>query len=181
MKEKVMSVQMKEQRAKEQVVDGLDRVAMTMKKGEVAELTIAPEYGFGSSESKQELAVVPPNSKLYYEVELESFVKERESWDMNTPKKIEAAGRKKEEGNVLELASTNVKALYIRAQAYIQLADLDLAEIDIKKALEIDPKNSIYPQKAKHRADRQRAQALMMRCDGQPCVRVQSDALRLTS
>lgn len=42
---------------------------------------------------------------------------------------------------VLELDSRNVKALYRRAQAYIQLADLDLAEIDIKKALEIDPDN----------------------------------------
>jgi tetratricopeptide (TPR) repeat protein len=42
---------------------------------------------------------------------------------------------------VLELESTNVKALYRRAQAYIQLADLDLAEFDIKKALEIDPDN----------------------------------------
>nr|XP_023917225.1 70 kDa peptidyl-prolyl isomerase-like [Quercus suber]POF04666.1 peptidyl-prolyl cis-trans isomerase fkbp65 [Quercus suber] len=35
--------------------------------------------------------------------------------------------------------SKNVKALYRRAQAYIQLVDLDLAEQDIKKALEIDP------------------------------------------
>ncbi|KAF9621625.1 hypothetical protein IFM89_024949 [Coptis chinensis] len=43
---------------------------------------------------------------------------------------------------VLELESTNVKALYRRAQAYIQLADLDLAEIDIKKVSEIDPNNS---------------------------------------
>lgn len=34
-----------------------------------------------------------------------------------------------------------MKALYRRAQAYIQLVDLDLAEIDIKKALEIDPDN----------------------------------------
>ncbi|KAF9603181.1 hypothetical protein IFM89_034514, partial [Coptis chinensis] len=48
---------------------------------------------------------------------------------------------------VLELASTNVKALYRRAQAYIQLADLDLAEIDIKKALEIEPNN----RKQKHK------------------------------
>ncbi|KAF9610066.1 hypothetical protein IFM89_019906 [Coptis chinensis] len=45
------------------------------------------------------MVVVPPNSTLYYEVELESFVKERELWDMNTPEKIEAAGKKKEEGN----------------------------------------------------------------------------------
>lgn len=34
-----------------------------------------------------------------------------------------------------------MKALYRRAQAYIHLADLDLAEVDIKKALEIDPDN----------------------------------------
>lgn len=191
----------------EQVIDGLDRAVMTMKKGEVALLTIAPEYAFGSSESRQELAVVPPNSTLYYEVELVSFIKDKESWDMTTGEKVEAAGKKKEEGNalfktgkyakaskryekavkfieydtsytdeqkksakalkiacnlndaacklklkdykqaeklctkVLELESTNVKALYRRAQAYIQLADFDLAEFDIKKALEIDPNN----------------------------------------
>ncbi|KAG4940775.1 hypothetical protein JHK87_044646 [Glycine soja] len=164
-----------------QVIDGLDRAVLTMKKGEVALLTIAPEYAFGSSESQQELAVVPPNSTLYYEIELVSFEKEKESWDMDTPEKIEAAGKKKEEGNalfkagkyaraskryekavkfieydtafseeekksskslkVLDLESTNVKALYRRTQAYIQLADLDLAEFDIKKALELEPNN----------------------------------------
>lgn len=42
---------------------------------------------------------------------------------------------------MLELDSRNVKALYRRAQAYIHLVDLDLAEMDIKKALEIDPDN----------------------------------------
>ncbi|KAJ9565104.1 hypothetical protein OSB04_001070 [Centaurea solstitialis] len=191
----------------EQVIDGLDRAVMTMKKGEVALLTIEPEYAFGSAGSKQELAVVPPNATVTYEVELISFIKDKESWDMNTPEKIEAAGKKKEEGNaffkagkylkavkryekaakfieydtnfeeeekkqakalkvtcnlnnaacqlklkdykqaeklctkVLELESTNVKALYRRAQAYINVADLDLAELDIKKALEIDPNN----------------------------------------
>jgi tetratricopeptide (TPR) repeat protein len=45
---------------------------------------------------------------------------------------------------VLELDGRNVKALYRRAQAYINLADLDLAEIDIKKALEIDPDNRYF-------------------------------------
>lgn len=48
---------------------------MTMKKGEVALLTISPEYAFGSSQSQQELAVVPANSTVYYEVELVSFEK----------------------------------------------------------------------------------------------------------
>ncbi|KAL0460443.1 UNVERIFIED_CONTAM: Peptidyl-prolyl cis-trans isomerase FKBP65 [Sesamum latifolium] len=192
---------------KEQVIEGLDRAVKTMKKGEAALLTIAPEYAFGSSESEQELARVPPNSTVYYDVELVSFVKEKESWDMDTTEKIEAAGKKKEEGNVLfkagkyiraskryekaakyieydtsfseeekkqskvlkvtcnlndaacklklkdykqaeklctkvlELESTNVKALYRRAQAYMNMADLDLAEFDIKKALELDPDN----------------------------------------
>jgi len=42
---------------------------------------------------------------------------------------------------VLEVDSKNVKALYRRAQAYIETADLDQAESDLKKALEIDPSN----------------------------------------
>ncbi|KAK8963005.1 70 kDa peptidyl-prolyl isomerase [Platanthera guangdongensis] len=191
----------------EQVIEGLDRAVVTMKKGEYAVVTIPPEHAFGFSESKQDLAVVPPNSTVVYEVELVSFVKDKESWDMNTAEKIEAAARKKEEGNalfklgkyqraskryekaaklieydssfsdeekkqskalkvtcnlnnaacklklkdyketeklctkVLEVENRNVKALYRRAQAYIQLTDLDLAELDIKKALEIDPDN----------------------------------------
>lgn len=191
----------------EQVIEGLDRAVKNMKKGEVALVTIQPEYAFGSTESAQDLAVVPANSTVHYEVELVSFVKDKESWDMNTQEKIETAGKKKEEGNVLfkagkyeraskryekavrlieydstfsdeekqqvkalkitcnlndaacklklkdykqaeklctkvlDLDCRNVKALYRRAQAYIQLVDLDLAELDIKKALEIDPDN----------------------------------------
>jgi FK506-binding protein 4/5 len=46
-----------------------------MKKGEIALVTIPPEYAFGSTESKQDLAVIPPNSSVVYEVELVSFVK----------------------------------------------------------------------------------------------------------
>lgn len=42
---------------------------------------------------------------------------------------------------MLDIESTNVKGLYRRAQAYMQLGDLDLAEFDIKKALDVDPDN----------------------------------------
>lgn len=42
---------------------------------------------------------------------------------------------------VLETDDKNVKALYRRAQAYMNLVELELAEKDIKKALEIDPNN----------------------------------------
>ncbi|RWR80744.1 peptidyl-prolyl isomerase-like protein isoform X1 [Cinnamomum micranthum f. kanehirae] len=94
----------------EQVIDGLDRAVLTMKKGEVALVTIAPEYAYSSTESTQDLAVVPPNSTVNYEVERVSFEKDKESWDMNNAEKIEAAGKKKEEGN----ASFNV-GKYARA------------------------------------------------------------------
>lgn len=46
-----------------------------MKKGEVAFVTIHPEYAFGTSDSTQDLAVVPANAIVYYEIELLSFVK----------------------------------------------------------------------------------------------------------
>ncbi|TQD98001.1 hypothetical protein C1H46_016365 [Malus baccata] len=101
----------------DEVIERLDRAVKNMRKGEVALVTIRPEYAFGSTESAQDLAVVPANLTVHYKVELVSFAK------------------------VLDLDSRNVKALYRRAQAYIQLVDLDLAELDIKKALEIDPDN----------------------------------------
>ncbi|KAL8259995.1 hypothetical protein R6Q59_027948 [Mikania micrantha] len=191
----------------EQVIDGLDRGVKTMKKGEVSLLTIHPEYAFGSTESHQESATVPANSIVYYDVELISFEKEKDLWELSTQEKIETSGMKKDEGNtlfkkqkyeraskryekalsfieydsaftedekqqakllkiscnlnnaacklklrdykqavkfctkVLDADSKNVKALYRRAQACIQLVDLDLAEMDIKKALGLDPDN----------------------------------------
>lgn len=191
----------------DQVILGLDVAVAKMKKGEIASVTVTPEYGFGAVETKRDLAVVPPNSTLVYEVELISFTKEKEFWQMNGSEKLEAAAKKKEEGNalfkdgkywraakkyeraakfleqdksfpeeekqqaqvlkvscylncaacklklkefrvavdlcskVLELEPENLKALYRRLQAYVQVGELDLAELDIKKALEIDPEN----------------------------------------
>jgi FK506-binding protein 4/5 len=191
----------------EQVIDGLDKTVASMKKGEVAVVRISPEYGFGGAETKRDLGTVPPNSALIYELELVEFSKEKESWDLETPEKLETAALRKEEGNalfklgkyvravkkyekavklieydssfeeehkkqakalkvscnlnmaacklklheykeavklttkVLELESSNVKALFRRAQGYIGTLDLDYAETDIKKALELDPQN----------------------------------------
>ena len=59
----------------EQVIEGLDTTVLTMKKGEVASARIPPEHAFGSTETKLDLAVVPPNSTVFYEVELVSFEK----------------------------------------------------------------------------------------------------------
>lgn len=57
------------------MVIGLDRAVTTMKKGERAILTVTPEYGFGSTEIRRDLATVPPFSTLVYEVEMLDFVK----------------------------------------------------------------------------------------------------------
>lgn len=59
----------------EQVVSGLDRAVATMKKGERAILTIHPDFGFGSSEARRDLAVVPPASNVVYEVEVLELMK----------------------------------------------------------------------------------------------------------
>ncbi|KAJ6319613.1 hypothetical protein OIU78_015095 [Salix suchowensis] len=106
----------------EQVIDGLDRAVKTMKKGEVALVTIQPEYAFGRSESQQDLATVPDNATVYYEVEMISFTKEKESWDMNTQEKIEAAGKKKEEGNAWFKAGNYERASrrYEKAAKFIE-------------------------------------------------------------
>ncbi|KAL3505106.1 hypothetical protein ACH5RR_034947 [Cinchona calisaya] len=190
----------------EQVIAGLDRAAMTMKKRELGLLTIKSEYGFGDTEVKQDLAIIPPQSTIIYEVEMLDFTREKAPWEMNDRERIEAANKKKEEGNllfkggkyqragkkydkaldllsgdvsfdddlelvqslrvmcwlngaacclklndfhgavkhcsmVLDVEFSNVKALYRRAQAYMETADLHLAELDIKKALETDPEN----------------------------------------
>ncbi|KAF9610086.1 hypothetical protein IFM89_019926 [Coptis chinensis] len=127
--------------------DGLDRAVMTMKKGEVVESTIALEYGFGSSEFKQELAVVTPNSTMKLSLNPLSSL-QAEAKGLQTSR----------ETMHKELENTNVRAFYRHAQAYIQLANLDLAGIDIKKVLEIDPNT-------KSSSVGSRSQALTVRCD----------------
>ncbi|XP_047328107.1 peptidyl-prolyl cis-trans isomerase FKBP62-like [Impatiens glandulifera] len=191
----------------EQVIDGLDRAVATMKKGEKALLTINPEYGFGNVQVKRDLAIIPPNSTVIYEIEMVDFFKEKVPSELSCHERIQTAERKKEEGNllfrdgkyqravkkyekavefiiedgslsgddgnamktirvscwlnvaacnlklkdfhqvislcskVLDVEFYNIKALYRRAQAYMETYDLQLAEIDIKKALEADPQN----------------------------------------
>jgi FKBP-type peptidyl-prolyl cis-trans isomerase len=39
----------------EVIIEGLDRAVLSMKKGEIALVTIPPEYAYGSTESKQDL------------------------------------------------------------------------------------------------------------------------------
>ncbi len=53
---------------------------------------------------------------------MSKWLQEKESWDMNTQEKIEAAGKKKEEGNALfktgryERASKRYEKVYMKIQ-----------------------------------------------------------------
>ncbi|KAH9690004.1 peptidylprolyl isomerase [Citrus sinensis] len=150
----------------EQGIAGLDRVAATMKKEEWAIVTINHEYGFGNVEAKRDLATVPSCAKLYYEVEMMDFIKaadcvsEDGSFVDDEQKLVKSLRvscwlnsaacclKLKDYQGAIELCSKvldcdchNVKALYRRAQAYMEIADLILAELDIKKAIEADPQN----------------------------------------
>ncbi|RWW24380.1 hypothetical protein BHE74_00005158 [Ensete ventricosum] len=147
-------------------------------KSEGVEFTVRDDaFGEDGRQASGDEGAVPPNATIHIDLELVSWktvteigndkkiikkiLKEgegydrpndgavvKESWDLNTAEKIEAAGKKKEEGNALfklgkhaKASERYEKALYRRAQAYMHLCDLDLAEQDIKKALEIDPDN----------------------------------------
>jgi FK506-binding protein 4/5 len=46
-----------------------------MKKGERAIISIHPDYAFGNVEVRQELAIVPPGSKVVYDIEMMDFIK----------------------------------------------------------------------------------------------------------
>ncbi|PIA29456.1 hypothetical protein AQUCO_06000064v1 [Aquilegia coerulea] len=72
----------------EQVVAGLDRAVATMKKGELASVTVQPGYGYGSTEVKRELAAIPPSSILVYEIEMVDFKKEKSPWEMNSRRRL---------------------------------------------------------------------------------------------
>lgn len=61
----------------EQVIPGLDKAVMKMKKGEKALVTIGPEYAYGSQGATLDEGAVPPNATLQVELELISFAKVR--------------------------------------------------------------------------------------------------------
>ena len=52
----------------EEVCEGLDLAVAKMKKGERAEITLAPQWAFGAAGATKPLAPVPPNAAVTYEV-----------------------------------------------------------------------------------------------------------------
>lgn len=78
------------------IPEGLERALERFKKGEKSSIKLAPKYAFGSAGNPA--LGVPPGALLQYEVELRSFDKAKESWEMDQEEKIDQAKICKERG-----------------------------------------------------------------------------------
>ncbi|GKA58799.1 70 kDa peptidyl-prolyl isomerase-like protein, partial [Tanacetum coccineum] len=76
---------------------------------------------------------------MTYEIERVFVVKDKESWDLDAKEKIEAAGMKKEEGNVLFKADSNFKGLW-----FLNDAACKLKLKDYKEAVKLCTKSMDY-------------------------------------
>ncbi|XP_072292040.1 peptidyl-prolyl cis-trans isomerase FKBP4 [Eucyclogobius newberryi] len=75
---------------------GVEQGIMAMEQGEEALFTIKPKYGFGNAGNEK--LGVPGGATLNYKIKLTAFEKAKESWEMNTPEKLEQSIIVKEKG-----------------------------------------------------------------------------------
>lgn len=89
---------------------GIEFALEKMKKNEIAQITLKPEYGFGINGNVDK--GVGPNSTLVYEVKVITFEKAKESWQLDADAKLEQAKIFKDKGtkhfkdSKFEIAST---------------------------------------------------------------------------
>merc|ERR1711871_38469 len=76
---------------------GLELAFEKMKRGERSHIYVNPTYGFGSKGNAE--LKVPANAALFYDVEIISFVKPKDSWDMDIKEKLDTADGMKASGN----------------------------------------------------------------------------------
>lgn len=79
------------------IPEGLERSLERFKKGEKSTIKLSPKYAFGSAGNVS--IGVPPGAYLDYEIELCSFEKAKESWEMDQVEKIEYAKICKDRGS----------------------------------------------------------------------------------
>jgi tetratricopeptide (TPR) repeat protein len=106
---------------------GLHLAAATMRRGERCHLWVAPARGYGA-EGSFSFPTVPPAAALTYELELldwEPPNEDREQRDMTYEERLEAAERRRAEGNAAFQAGRAAEALG-RYRAALSFVDEDL-------------------------------------------------------
>jgi len=83
----------------DEVNRGLEKAVQSMNVKEKSTFQVKPEWGYGENGCTEKN--IPPNATLNYEIELLVMDKEKESWEMETPEKLEFAKTKKEQGNLM--------------------------------------------------------------------------------
>jgi FK506-binding protein 4/5 len=66
---------------------GVEIALEKMKKKERVEVKLAPKYAYGSTGRPDK--GIPPNSHVTYEIDLHSFERAKESWQMDADMKVE--------------------------------------------------------------------------------------------
>ncbi|XP_041853269.1 peptidyl-prolyl cis-trans isomerase FKBP4 isoform X2 [Melanotaenia boesemani] len=77
---------------------GVEKAIMAMEQGEEALFTMKPKYGFGNAGNAK--YNIPGGATLEYKISLTAFEKAKESWEMNTPEKLEQSSIVKEKGTL---------------------------------------------------------------------------------
>lgn len=81
------------------VVEGIETALTRFKKEETSRLHLKSSRAFGSKGN--EAFAVAPNTDVIYEVELKSFEKAKESWQLNGAEKLEQSELLKNKGTEL--------------------------------------------------------------------------------
>lgn len=91
------------------LVKGIEVATKKLKKGEIVRLDISSKYAYGKEGCLEK--GIPADAKLVYEVEMVTFEKARESWEMNATEKLEESKIVKEKGTTYFKNGSYKKAL----------------------------------------------------------------------
>ncbi|XP_078611569.1 peptidyl-prolyl cis-trans isomerase FKBP4-like [Branchiostoma floridae x Branchiostoma japonicum] len=114
------------------IVKGVDYAVTKMKAEEKWRVQLKAPFAFGA-EGKKDLNI-PPNAQVEYEVELKTFEKVKESWQMDTKEKLEASDKVKAKGTTFFKGGKYKEALtqYKKILDYLEF-DADRIEDEEEK------------------------------------------------
>jgi len=109
-----------------------------MKKGEEAEITIKPEYGFGIQRfNNQTFTELSGETELKYTIKLTKFERSKESWQLDADQKVEQAKMFKEKGTKY----FKDEKYEMAASRYNKVIDFLEHEISLKDEAEVERKS----------------------------------------
>lgn len=114
---------------------GIEMALEKMKKKERVEVKLAPKYAYGSTGKPDK--GVPPNTYVTYDIDLLSFERAKESWQMDAEMKVEQAKIFKDKGT--EFFKQN--KFELAANKYRKIIDFLEHELSLKGDIEEERKN----------------------------------------